>query len=114
MGRRSCGQTDLMNDYLVDERKVDLLLELYAYRQQTLGKPEPNTAGVYIGIILPTRCLYCSSTSNQVGPEEIDRYLNALYKEISFVGRVWQMTASGPESIYIGGGTPTTLTRRSS
>lgn len=110
-GGAAAAKQILMNDYLVDERKVDLLLELYAYQQQTLGKPEPNTAGVYIGIpFCPTRCLYCSFTSNQVGPEEIDRYLNALYKEISFVGKGMADDGIRAESIYIGGGTPTTLT----
>ncbi|MCQ4635911.1 coproporphyrinogen dehydrogenase HemZ [Anaerovorax odorimutans] len=101
----------LIEDYLVEEGKADLLLELYAYQQRYLGKPGPDSAGIYIGIpFCPTRCLYCSFTSNQAGPEEIERYLKALHKEIAFVGQGMAADGITAESLYIGGGTPTTLT----
>lgn len=110
-GSAAAAKEILTGDYLVEEVKADLLLELYAYQQQKLGKPKADTAGIYIGIpFCPTRCLYCSFTSNQVGPEEIERYLNALYKEIAFVGKGMDDDGITAESIYIGGGTPTTLT----
>ena len=41
---------------------------------------------------------------------EIARYLEALKKEIEYTGRRMRETGLWPESIYIGGGTPTTLT----
>lgn len=101
----------LQQEYLVSREKTELVLELYQYQQEQLSKPPQNSAGIYIGIpFCPTRCLYCSFTSNQRGPEEIERYLEALEQEIRFTGQNMAERGMIPESIYIGGGTPTTLT----
>ncbi|MBR5229506.1 MAG: coproporphyrinogen dehydrogenase HemZ [Firmicutes bacterium] len=101
---------ELKETYLLDDEKTDLLIDTYNYQQEICGKPDPKSAGIYIGIpFCPTRCLYCSFTSNQVGESEIARYLEALKKEIAYVGKRMQETGIWAESIYIGGGTPTTL-----
>ena len=101
----------LKEEYLLAEEKIDLLLETYTYQQEVCGRAEPDSVGIYIGIpFCPTRCLYCSFTSNQVPDAEIARYLEALKREIAYVGRRMQETGLYAESIYIGGGTPTTLT----
>ena len=100
----------LKKQYLVNEEKVNLLLDLYHYQREQLGTPAPDSAGIYIGIpFCPTRCLYCSFTSNQATEEEMDQYLTALFQEIRFAGKRMQETGMSAESIYIGGGTPTTL-----
>lgn len=97
--------------YLLEAGKARLICDIYQYQQQWLGQPKVNSAGVYIGIpFCPTRCLYCSFTSNQKEPEEIQRYLAALFQEIQFVGAQMKESGSQTESLYIGGGTPTTLT----
>ena len=104
-------RTELAETYLLSEEKTDLLIDTYNYQQEICGRPDPESVGIYIGIpFCPTRCLYCSFTSNQVGDSEIVRYMEALKKEIAFVGRRMKETGLWPESIYIGGGTPTTLT----
>ena len=101
----------LREDYLLAESKIDLLTDTLAYQREVCGKADPDSVGVYIGIpFCPTRCLYCSFTSNQVPDAEIARYLEALKQEIAYVGRRMQETGLWAESIYIGGGTPTTLT----
>ncbi len=111
LGSQEKAHQCLIDQYLVEEGKADLLFELYNYQQKHLGHPAKNTAGIYLGIpFCPTRCLYCSFPSNQKGPEEIERYLTALFQEIQFVGREMTSCNMIPESIYIGGGTPTTLT----
>ena len=102
---------ELAETYLISREKADLLIDTYRYQQEICGKPPHNSIGLYIGIpFCPTRCLYCSFTSNQVTESEIIRYLEALKKEIAYVGRRMKETGLWPESIYIGGGTPTTLT----
>ncbi len=102
---------ELAETYLLDGEKIELLVETYLYQQEMCGRPEKKSVGVYIGIpFCPTRCIYCSFTSNQVGDAEIARYLDALKQEIDFVGRRMRETGLSIESIYIGGGTPTTLT----
>ena len=129
----------LTDDYYLHESKAALTTEILDYQQEQIGKPQTGSLSVYIGIpFCPTRCLYCSFTSNQVSDSEIDRYLEALHQEIDACGEMirkgrpagWQVShqcrAVGfrpkdcdvifwpehfqIESLYFGGGTPTTLT----
>lgn len=101
----------LREDYYLSGEKAALLLQLYLHQQEEAGKPPKNSAGVYIGIpFCPTRCVYCSFASNQVPDGEIARYLEALHQEIAYTGRRMKETGMTAESVYIGGGTPTTLT----
>lgn len=101
----------LREEYFLSEEKASLLLRLYQHQQAEAGKPPKNSAGVYIGIpFCPTRCVYCSFASNQVPDSEIELYLKALHQEIAYTGRRMAETGMTVESIYIGGGTPTTLT----
>lgn len=97
--------------FLVNEEKTALLINTYKYQQEILGKAKDDSVGVYIGIpFCPTRCLYCSFTSNQKGPEEIEKYLESLLQEIEYAGNAMKEKGMYTESVYIGGGTPTTLT----
>lgn len=90
--------------------KASLIIEIYEYQQRVLEGERYTSCGLYIGIpFCPTRCLYCSFTSNQKPYEEVERYLKALIKEIEFAGRRAEETGLDVETIYIGGGTPTTL-----
>ena len=90
--------------------KARLLIEIYEYQQRVLEGEAYTSCGLYIGIpFCPTRCLYCSFTSNQKPYEEVERYLQALIKEIEYAGRRSKETGLDVETIYIGGGTPTTL-----
>ncbi len=98
----------LKDDYLLHATKADLVMEILDYQRNILGAPENNSISLYIGIpFCPTRCLYCSFTSSQASEEEIDRYLKALHREIQFCGE--RTGAAVIESLYYGGGTPTTL-----
>ncbi len=100
----------LMEEDGLSEDKADLLIEIYEYQQEVLQGDRYTQAGIYIGIpFCPTRCLYCSFTSNQKPDPEIKRYLEALHKEIAYVGSRMKDTGLGIETLYIGGGTPTTL-----
>lgn len=96
--------------YLLSEEKTNLLIDIYEYQNRVLGSADQNSASLYIGIpFCPTRCLYCSFTSNQQGPEEIEKYLAVLIDEIKFAGETMRHRGKYIESVYIGGGTPTTL-----
>lgn len=101
---------EFTQDYRVSRDKASELVDIYNYQQQNTGKPASDSAGIYIGIpFCPTRCLYCSFTSNQADKAVIDKYLEALHYEIESVGEGIELSGITPESIYIGGGTPTTL-----
>jgi oxygen-independent coproporphyrinogen-3 oxidase len=100
----------LLHDYLVSAEKAELLASIYEYQQKILPKSPANRVGIYIGIpFCPTRCLYCSFASNQASEVKIDEYMNALFKEIMFVASELKKSGKKPETLYVGGGTPTTL-----
>ena len=67
---------------------------------------------LYIGIpFCPTRCAYCSFVSRSVGKrtELIEPYLQALLREIEVTGRLLKDSGKSVRTVYMGGGTPTTL-----
>lgn len=100
----------LLRDYYLSEEKADLILGMYDYQIKSIGKPKEHTVSIYIGIpFCPTRCLYCAFASNQVEYAEIKKYLSALYKEIDYTAKELRERGIRPESLYIGGGTPTVL-----
>lgn len=101
----------LKRDYLLSGEKARLLIDIYMYQRSVLSEADEDSIGLYIGIpFCPTRCLYCSFTSNQKGPDEIESYLEALYKEIEYCGKAVKDSGLSVETVYVGGGTPTTLT----
>ena len=101
----------LRDYYLISEEKTNSILDMYDYQMNSLGKADNNSISLYIGIpFCPTRCLYCSFASNQVPDSEIEKYLPALVKEIESVSTIIKERGYITESIYMGGGTPTTLT----
>lgn len=99
-----------LHDYLLSSEKASLITDTYKYQISSMGRPADNSLGIYLGIpFCPTRCVYCSFASNQVPESEIERYLPALLHEVEYCGRKVPVYGMVPESIYIGGGTPTSL-----
>lgn len=112
-GSREEAENFLKDEYLLSENKRKLILDMYEYQISSLGNPPDNSAALYIGIpFCPTRCLYCSFASNQVGEDEIEDYLKALKKEIKWTSMKMKEEHIKAESLYFGGGTPTTLNHR--
>lgn len=115
---RDTGSTDsafavLKDEYLLDDDKARLILDIYSYQDTHLGDPPPSSAGIYVGIpFCPTRCLYCSFASNPADDRAIAAYVEALLHEIRSTGRIAADRGIVPESVYIGGGTPTVLGAR--
>ncbi|MBR4992013.1 MAG: coproporphyrinogen dehydrogenase HemZ, partial [Clostridia bacterium] len=73
---------------------------------------EDTDVSLYVGIpFCPTRCTYCSFVSRTVGrkTELLQPYLEALLKEIEITGRLLAESGRKVRTVYIGGGTPTTL-----
>ena len=71
---------------------------------------EKNGYSVYIGIpFCPSTCLYCSFTSNPIFKyrNRIDEYIDAMIKELEWTRD--NMKDYVLDTVYIGGGTPTTL-----
>lgn len=99
--------------YLMSDAKASLLADIADYQLSHVTGIPWEKASLYIGIpFCPTRCAYCSFASNVASPEEYETYLEDLLKEITYAGGLAVKHGTGLESIYIGGGTPTTLSAK--
>jgi oxygen-independent coproporphyrinogen-3 oxidase len=96
--------------YLLSSSRSSLLADIADYQLANVSGIPWEKASIYIGIpFCPTRCAYCSFASNVAPAEEYEIYLNNLLKEVSYAGALAEENGTEIESIYIGGGTPTTL-----
>lgn len=97
--------------YLASEEKTELSIDIAKYEREILKDIHYEKGySLYIGIpFCPTTCLYCSFTSFPIcaWKEKVGAYLDALEKEIEFVKEACADKIL--DSVYIGGGTPTTL-----
>lgn len=72
----------------------------------------PDEVSLYIGIpFCPSRCVYCSFISAAVGQclKLVEPFVDALCREIEATGRLLRETERCVRTVYMGGGTPTTL-----
>ncbi len=100
----------LEEEYLLSRKKAELLRKTWETQQTLKTASDSRAIGLYIGIpFCPTRCLYCSFTSNKYSAGKADAYLKALQKEMKAVACIMKDKGLFAESIYIGGGTPTSL-----
>lgn len=97
--------------YFTSNEKTALAITI-ANRERDILKDIDYEKGysLYVGIpFCPSICLYCSFSSSPLEKwrERVDDYLTALLKELDFISR--EMKGRSLNTIYIGGGTPTTL-----
>ena len=96
--------------YLVSDDKINLLTDIVNYQVSHLSGNPSSMSALYIGIpFCPTRCEYCAFASNVAPESDIAEYFANLLEEIRYTGRLIRDNGTSIESIYIGGGTPTTL-----
>ncbi len=97
--------------YLASDEKAQLSVDIAKREKALLDKVDyDNGYSLYIGIpFCPSTCAYCSFTSYPLGVwrKSVDKYLDALEKEIDYTAQKFYHKKLN--SIYIGGGTPTTL-----
>ncbi len=102
----------LKNVYYVTEDRRRLALDCSNSTVKAAGLLNMDDISLYVGIpFCPTRCTYCSFVSRTIGKktELLDPYLEALLKEIQVTGELMKKSGKTVRTIYIGGGTPTTL-----
>ena len=104
----------LMRDvYFVTEDRRNLALDCSHSTLRAASLLEEGDVSLYVGIpFCPTRCSYCSFVSRTIGKNTglMEPYLQALLKELEVTGRLMESSGHRVRTIYIGGGTPTTLT----
>lgn len=96
--------------YFISDEKGLLSIDIAKREMDILSPLHEKGYSIYIGIpFCPTTCLYCSFTSNPIAKwrNKTEAYLDALIKEIEFVGHARKGQII--DTIYIGGGTPTSL-----
>ena len=101
----------LQEDYRASAEKSELITEM-AFRQLPfLHRSDERTVSIYVGIpFCLTRCLYCSFPSHLLPKEEALRtFLSALEKDIEAAKESVREYGFRVQSIYVGGGTPTSL-----
>lgn len=101
----------MKDTYRTSDAKINLSLQVSHKEHELLSKIDyDNGYSVYIGIpFCPSTCLYCSFTSYPIGlwKKKLDDYLDALEKEMAFTAEACKEKSL--TTIYIGGGTPTSL-----
>ena len=97
--------------HFVSHDKAELAMQVAKTEKKILEDIDyTNGYSIYIGIpFCPTTCLYCSFTSYSLAANrsKVDLYLDALVKEMRFVAD--RMKGRRLDTVYFGGGTPTTL-----
>lgn len=104
-------KTFLKEAHYVSEEKIDLSIDI-ARRELELLREIHYEDGysLYIGIpFCPTTCLYCSFTSYPIAAYRklVDDYVECVIREMEYVSKKYAHKIL--DSVYIGGGTPTTL-----
>lgn len=98
--------------YAVSDKKIELALSVAKNELDVINTNRENEIGLYIGIpFCPTRCLYCSfvSTDLKHSAKYVDDYVTCLVREISYAAKLAKEHGLMIGSVYIGGGTPTSL-----
>ncbi len=103
----------LREHFFVSTERAALTVRAAAVARNCKEQLQPREVSLYIGIpFCPSRCRYCSFVSADIGKSAalIPPYLDALCDEIRMTGALLAEGHYRVSSIYIGGGTPTTLT----
>ena len=105
----------LKNLYNTSADKAELALTVAENEKKILEKTDKNSISIYIGIpFCPSRCLYCSFVSTDIknSGKYMDSFVELLIKEIEKTAEIIKHCGLHVENIYIGGGTPTTLSEK--
>ena len=102
---------ELRNTHYVNQEKCELSIDIARRERELLsGIHYQGGYSLYIGIpFCPSTCLYCSFTSYPIAAhrQRVDQYIDCVIREMEFVSR--QYGDKVLDTVYIGGGTPTTL-----
>ena len=102
----------LKDVYFVTQPRRELAVDCSRATVRAQRLLQEDDVSVYVGIpFCPTRCAYCSFVSRSIGKrtELLEPYLQALYREMELTGKLLKKAGKHIRSLYIGGGTPTTL-----
>ena len=111
-GTEKSAEKLLEDVYFVTPQRRKLAVDCSVSTVNATRLLEDTDISLYVGIpFCPTRCSYCSFVSRTIGSQTdlLEPYLNALLQEIALTGRLLANSGRKVRTLYIGGGTPTTL-----
>ncbi|MBR6531350.1 MAG: coproporphyrinogen dehydrogenase HemZ [Clostridia bacterium] len=100
------------NKLLVSPQKTALALSVAKAEEKIMSLSDEKSFSLYVSIpFCPTRCNYCSFVSHSIAQAKklLPEYVEKLCEEIRQTGRIAASLGLRLESVYWGGGTPTTL-----
>lgn len=112
------GETDVRKRFIdhfdCSEEKFQLALRIADLQRPVLAAADAMDCSVYVGIpFCPSRCSYCSFVSRTVGEPSVralvQPYVDRLCEEIAALRRTVDACGLRVRTLYVGGGTPTSL-----
>ena len=102
------------NRLLVSPEKTALAFDVAQAEKRIMDTSRPESFSLYLSIpFCPTRCSYCSFVSHSITASKaqklLPRYVELLCEELAITGRIASELGLRLETVYYGGGTPTTL-----
>lgn len=101
-----------VNTFKVNGKKLSLCKETFSCEEKIVSLSKDDSFSLYISIpFCPTRCSYCSFVSHSVESAKklIPQYIEHLCKELKITADIVKNLNLKLETVYIGGGTPTSL-----
>ncbi len=101
--------------YLVNHEKTELAVSVMHSENKIIALSDCKSFSLYISIpFCPTRCSYCSFVSHAIENtvKLIDPYVDLLIREIEETAVYARLLGLRLETVYFGGGTPTTLSAK--
>jgi len=105
-------ERELRRKYRVSPERARLAMAAAQAGLAAKRSLKPDELSLYLGIpFCPTRCAYCSFVSADVqrALKLVEPFLDALEREICGVGSLMSQAGTAARTVYMGGGTPTTL-----
>ncbi len=102
----------LRDVYYVTPDRRRLAVDASRATVEAAGLLAPTDLSLYVGIpFCPSRCRYCSFVSQSIERQGalLEPFLETLLREVAEAGRLLAETPFRVRTVYIGGGTPTTL-----
>lgn len=104
----------LKEKYFISDRKFELAYLTAATQKHALDTLDKRSCSLYISIpFCPSRCIYCSFVSHSIDTPNAKKlvplYVDKLCDELRITADIMRETGLSLDTIYIGGGTPSSL-----
>ena len=102
----------LKTELAVSGQKLSLLRQTAALENKIIARSKRDSVSLYLSVpFCPTRCSYCSFVSHSIAQAKklIPQYVTLLCREIEYTAGLVRQLGLKTQTVYMGGGTPTTL-----